>query len=77
MLYYLIVSYLVGAVIFVIDSIRAPEGDAMHLLQFRIFLWLSSPLTAWHGALHYLRYLWLYLKGEPTNFWILKNNKDR
>ena len=44
MLYYIIVSYIVGAIIFVIDSIRAPSGDALHLIQFRIFLWLTSPL---------------------------------
>jgi len=73
MLYYIIGSYIIGTIIFLIDSIRATEGDALHLLQFRILLWLTSPLTAWHGALHYLRYLKLWVTGKPTNFWILKN----
>lgn len=40
------------------------------LIQFGILVLLASPLTAWHGVLHYAALLWAKWNNKPVKFWV-------
>jgi hypothetical protein len=67
---YLLISYLVGVLLFVVETILTPAGQRTQLLNFRAVLWVLSPLTAWHGILHYLQFAWCKLTKQPIKYWI-------
>ena len=68
--WYLKISYLIGIILFSIEMFRAMKDDQYHLIGFGIVLFLLSPLTAWHGVLHYLAVWWHKMNGTPFKPWI-------
>jgi hypothetical protein len=68
--WYLTISYLVGFVLFTYECLRMVKEDNYHLFGFGIVLLFLSPLTAWHGALHYVAVWWHRLNGTPFKPWI-------
>jgi hypothetical protein len=67
--WYLIVSYIVGVVIYFAElphSLQEKDG----LVIFSTILVLLSPLIAWHGALHYIQRWFCQLTGKPIKYWI-------
>jgi hypothetical protein len=65
LLWYLTISYLVGFALFAHEVMRMIEEDNYHLFGFGIVLLFLSPLTAWHGVLHYVAVLWHRFNGTP------------
>lgn len=55
--FYVLVSYGAGAWLFYHEIGKNPK----QLLPFGIILFILSPLTAWHGVLHYID---LYRSGK-------------
>jgi hypothetical protein len=86
--WYVVVSYIVGAIIFVTDvtimlvmrskAIKVQRFTGMDLskyihiskaVQMGIILVMMSPLTAWHGVLHYVALVRAKLSNKPAKFW--------
>lgn len=65
LLWYVIISYLIGFVIFAVEVARATAKEEYHLIGFGFVLLFLSPLTAWHGVLHYLAVWWHRTNGTP------------
>jgi hypothetical protein len=66
--WYVIISYIIGVVIYfaeLFDNLRDKN-----IIVFGTILVLLSPLTAWHGALHYLQKWFCQLTGRPIKYWI-------
>lgn len=68
MIYYILISYIVGITVFLADTIIAPKGLAFHGLGFRLLLVAASPLVAWHGVLHYGQFAYCKLFKRPVKF---------
>lgn len=68
--WYVIISYLLGFVLFSIEVQKAVLKGEYHLVGFGIVLLLLSPLTTWHGMLHYLAVWWHRINGTPFKPWI-------
>jgi hypothetical protein len=68
--YYIIISYLVGFVIFTVESYTAIKKGQYHLFQIGIVLLVASPLVAWHGVLHYVQLAWAKVNKQRTKYWI-------
>ncbi len=68
--WYIIISFMVGGILFMIEMYLALKNDEYHLIGFGIVLLLLSPLTAWHGVLHYLAVWWHRMNGTPFKPWI-------
>lgn len=64
-LWYLKISYAVGLLIFMYEM-----GRSTRLMGFGIVLLLLSPLTAWHGVLHYMAVCWHRARGTKFEPWI-------
>jgi endonuclease III-like uncharacterized protein len=87
--WYMILSYLFGLLIFVVDTYslcrmvarakKLQKTTTVDLSRFTDFskpltmgiviFWLS-PLTTWHGLLHYAAKLWCKLNNQPFKPWI-------
>ena len=70
MLWYVIVSYMFGLALFIYEVHRATRSGENRLLWFGIILLFLSPLTAWHGVLHYMAVWWHRFNGTPFKPWI-------
>jgi hypothetical protein len=78
LLWYMIGSYIVGAVLFVVELIRNLDYRHQHpgdislaqLIMFGVVLFVLSPITAWHGVLHYAQTAYCRLTNRPVKFWI-------
>jgi hypothetical protein len=76
LIWYTIISYAVGLVLFWVGAVglyyaqKRTTRDLSEYLVFGIILLLLSPLTAWHGVLHYAAVLWSRLTHQPLKFWI-------
>jgi hypothetical protein len=68
--WYLTISYLVGFILWTYEVYRMVREDRYHLFNFGIVLLLLSPLTAWHGLLHYMAVWWHRINGTPFKPWI-------
>jgi hypothetical protein len=68
--WYVIVSYLLGFVIFAVEVSRAIKEEKYHLVGFGIVLLFMAPLTTWHGVLHYLAVWWCRTQVKPFKPWI-------
>lgn len=68
--WYVIVSYLLGFVLFYIELSRALANEQYHLVGIGIVILLMSPLTTWHGVLHYLAVWWHRMNGTTFKPWI-------
>jgi hypothetical protein len=66
--WYLIISYIIGVVIFFAELSNNLRTEGLVLLS--AILTLLSPLVAWHGALHYLQGWYCQLTGRPVKYWI-------
>ena len=64
-LWYLKISYAVGFILFLYEM-----GRSTKLFWFGLVLLLLSPLTAWHGALHYVAVTWHRIRGTEFKPWI-------
>jgi len=65
LMWYIIISYVAGAGLFAIESYRALKHGEFPMLGFGLILLALSPLTAWHGVLHYVAVLWHRFNGTP------------
>jgi hypothetical protein len=66
-------SYLAGLVLLVAEVviiIRQRQNIEAEHFGFMALLFLISPLTAWHGVLHYVALGWSKLIGKPFQPWI-------
>jgi hypothetical protein len=70
LLWYVIVSYVFGLALFIYEVYRATRSGETNLLWFGIILLFLSPLTAWHGVLHYMAVWWHRFNGTPFEPWI-------
>lgn len=70
LLWYVIVSYVIGLVLFFYEVHRAIQNDEYHLLGFGAILLFLAPLTTWHGVLHYAAVWWHRFNGTPFKPWI-------
>jgi len=52
------------------EVMRMLKEENYHLFGFGIVLLFLSPLTAWHGVLHYLAVWWHRMSGTPFKPWI-------
>ncbi len=68
--WYVVISYLLGFVLFSIEVNKAIQKEEYHLVGFGIVLLFLSPLTTWHGVLHYLAVWWHRVNGTPFKPWI-------
>lgn len=64
-LWYILISYIAGGLLFLLEAGRALERGEFPMLGFGLILLALSPLTAWHGVLHYVALLWHRLNGTP------------
>lgn len=69
-LWYVIVSYVFGFGLFIYEVHLATQKSESRLLWFGIILLFLSPLTAWHGVLHYMAVWWHRFNGTPFKPWI-------
>lgn len=69
-LYYILITYLVGFVVFAVELRAALKKEQYYLVTPGIIIFALSPLTAWHGTLHYLQVGWCKLTKQPLKFWI-------
>jgi hypothetical protein len=70
LLYYVIASYLVGFILFAVEMRKLLKKRQYHLVGLGISLLLLSPLTAWHGVLHYMQLGWARATGRKPKYWI-------
>lgn len=70
LIYYLVISYLVGLIVFFIEFKRLLKNQDYKLIQFGFLILLISPLTAWHGVLHYLALAWCKVRNKRFEPWV-------
>lgn len=68
--WYVVISYLLGFVLFTVEVNKAISKNEYHLVGLGIIILFLSPLTTWHGVLHYLAVWWHRLNGTPFKPWI-------
>lgn len=69
-LYYIVVSYLVGFIIFTYEMSLAIRDEKYYLFRVGLIMLALSPLIAWHGVLHYAQVAWAKVTKRPLKFWI-------
>jgi hypothetical protein len=69
--WYVIISYIVGIVIFFVELPHNLESKDPGMVPFSVVITLIAPLVAWHGALHYAQRGFCKLTGRPlVKYWI-------
>ena len=63
--WYVLISYLAGLMLYGIETQRAIREDDYRYMGFGLVLLFLSPLTAWHGVLHYIAVAWHRFNGTP------------
>ena len=69
-LYYVALSYLVGFFLFTYEMNIAIKKEQYYLFKVGLIVLLMSPLTTWHGVIHYAQVAWAKLTKRQPKFWI-------
>lgn len=67
--YYIIISYIIGFILIVLDIFISPFYWSKRYI-YGIIMFLLSPIIAWHGVLHWLQIAYCRLTKQPDKFWI-------
>lgn len=70
LLYYVLASYIIGAILFLVEIPRAIKAKEYHIIGIGFLFLVFAPFTAWHGALHYLQIAYCKLTKQPIKYWI-------
>jgi len=70
LIYYIVISYVLGFCLFAHEGGYYLKKRQYGMFGFGIIVLLLSPLTAWHGALHYLQFYYCKLTKRPIKYWI-------
>jgi hypothetical protein len=70
LLWYLVVSYVLGVVLFAIELTIAFKRHNYKMMEFGLVLLMLSPITTWHGLIHYGQVAYCKLSGRQIKFWV-------
>ena len=70
LLWYVVVSYILGFVLFAIELTIAFKRHNYKLIEFGLIILMLSPITTWHGLIHYGQVAYSKLNKKPLKFWI-------
>jgi hypothetical protein len=70
LLWYLVVSYALGIILFAIELGAAFKRHEYRMMNFGLVILMLSPITTWHGLIHYGQVLYAKITKQPLKFWL-------